>query len=345
MPPTPLRLSLPLPRHYRARKAVLVGVRYTVLANQQPRSKYTLTSTYSDVEHLHEFLTETMDFPREDITVLKDDVDPQDARYPNRANLLKAMEDLVSDVRPGDHLVFHFSGHGSQIPDENGDEKDGMDEAIWPADVVPGQGLYDANNVILDDTIKEMLVDKIPAGAHLVIILDCCHSGSGADLQHCHKDHFSEQVHEEILHPLPATRISVQKIGLKGITGDRVKKDTTSPIFANVNGGPTINILSPLTPATADAFSPDSDSPSSTPASSLFEWSSSAASTPSSATSFESMEELPLYRTPKHPVVISWAACQDPDTTLSLANSGGYFVKAFVEAFRKSLVLLLRTST
>ncbi|GJE85500.1 caspase family protein [Phanerochaete sordida] len=336
MPHAGSHLRVVLPARHRTRKAMLVGVRYNELDRQQPLMKYMLKSTYADVEHLEELLTDTMKFAPEDIAVFRDDIPTGASSYPNRENLLRGMRELVSDVKPGDHLVFHFSGHGSQKPDQDGDEDDGLDEAVWPADVKPGVGAYDAENVILDDEIKEILVNKIPSGAHLIIILDCCHSGSGADLKHCHKDHWEAQVHDEILHPLQASKVSVQKIGLKGLVTEKPNRDTTSPMTSfSPRNIPEISVLSPLTPPTADASCPSPSSTSSTPASSLFDW---PTSTPSTASSFSSFDEQPLQPVnclPKQPVVISWAACQDPDTTLSLANSGGYFVKAFVEAFRE----------
>lgn len=41
---------------------------------------------------------------------------------------------LPSTTRPGDTVFFFFSGHGSQIPDDDGDEPDGLDETIDPHD-------------------------------------------------------------------------------------------------------------------------------------------------------------------------------------------------------------------
>lgn len=40
----------------------------------------------------------------------------------------------MTDQQPGDSLFFHFSGHGSQQYDRNGDEEDGYDETICPTD-------------------------------------------------------------------------------------------------------------------------------------------------------------------------------------------------------------------
>lgn len=44
------------------------------------------------------------------------------------------MQWLVRDARPGDSLFFHYSGHGGQAADLDGDEDDGFDETILPLD-------------------------------------------------------------------------------------------------------------------------------------------------------------------------------------------------------------------
>jgi hypothetical protein len=81
---------------------------------------------------------------------------------------------LVRSSQPGDLLVFHYSGHGSQKPDQNGDEADGLDETICPLD-------YETKGMITDDRLAE-IVKSLPADRTLFAVLDCCHSGSGLDL-------------------------------------------------------------------------------------------------------------------------------------------------------------------
>jgi hypothetical protein len=41
---------------------------------------------------------------------------------------------LVQGAQPNDSLFFHFSGHGGQTEDLDGDEDDGLDETIYPVD-------------------------------------------------------------------------------------------------------------------------------------------------------------------------------------------------------------------
>lgn len=89
-----------------------------------------------------------------------------------RANMASALGALIGEARPGDSLVFTFSGHGSWLPDESGDEADARDEMLCPHDVSRGQYL-------LDDDLAELFGRK-PAGARLYFISDSCHSGTVA---------------------------------------------------------------------------------------------------------------------------------------------------------------------
>lgn len=82
---------------------------------------------------------------------------------------------LVAGCRAGDSLVFHYSGHGSQQRDNDGDEVDGKDETLCPLD-------FETNGMIVDDEINDTIVKPIPRGAKLHAIIDACHSGTMLDL-------------------------------------------------------------------------------------------------------------------------------------------------------------------
>jgi len=96
--------------------------------------------------------------------------------HPTRANILKGFAWLVAGANENTRLFFHYSGHGSYVKDLNGDEIDHRDETICPID-------YDKAGMIIDDEIRALLVDKLPAGAKLWSIMDCCHSGTACDLR------------------------------------------------------------------------------------------------------------------------------------------------------------------
>ena len=87
-----------------------------------------------------------------------------------RANVLRALDAIISRASDGDSLVFSFSGHGSWLPDKNSDEPDSRDEMMCPYDVTKDQFL-------LDDDLSQMFSRK-PKQARLYVLADCCHSGS-----------------------------------------------------------------------------------------------------------------------------------------------------------------------
>ncbi len=85
---------------------------------------------------------------------------------------------LVKGTGPRDRVLFYFSGHGSQIPDENNDEKDQFDEVLLMYDVSLEEknGLQTLNGVLLDDHFNRMLAKM--KSRNIMVILDACHSGS-----------------------------------------------------------------------------------------------------------------------------------------------------------------------
>ncbi len=91
-----------------------------------------------------------------------------------RDNILTALENLLRSSRPGDVLVFQYSGHGTSLPDLNGDElgedTPNTDEALCPVD-------YDKGAFLIDDDIAEIFA-RIPDGVNLTCFMDCCHSGT-----------------------------------------------------------------------------------------------------------------------------------------------------------------------
>ncbi|KAJ3551644.1 hypothetical protein NM688_g4584 [Phlebia brevispora] len=164
--------------HYRSndmsKKALCIGISY-----QDSTSTYVrkLPKAHEDTYRVRDMLTETYEY--DEVTLLIDD-DDSDVR-PTRENILQAMDDLVDGAVAGDRLVFHYSGHGSQVICEDDDEEsDGLDEVIWPEDVSVDEDEED--NIIRDNDIHNILVEKLPTGVHLTMIFDCCHSGTASDL-------------------------------------------------------------------------------------------------------------------------------------------------------------------
>lgn len=100
-----------------------------------------------------------------------------------KQGILRAFESLALSCRSGDRVYIHFSGHGQQITDLDGDEDNGYDEAWIPYDAKPyyQKGVYEGENHLTDDEVNGLLsgIKKTvgPAGRILVVI-DACHSGT-----------------------------------------------------------------------------------------------------------------------------------------------------------------------
>ncbi|ODV61093.1 uncharacterized protein ASCRUDRAFT_80852 [Ascoidea rubescens DSM 1968] len=149
------------------RKALLIGINYY-------NTKFKLNGCINDVKNLQNFLLKH-GYKKDDMVILTDDNDPSSRSFPSRRNIIDAMKWLVSDSKENDSLFFHFSGHGSQIEDQDGDELDGFDETICPYD-------FESNGQISDDELHEIMVRPLPEGCRLTALFDCCHSGSMLDL-------------------------------------------------------------------------------------------------------------------------------------------------------------------
>lgn len=151
------------------KKALLIGINY--IGNPAAEIKGSINDVRNMVSLLFKFNFQSD--PTSMLILTDDQQDP--SRRPTRVNILNAFRWLVNGVQPGDSLFFHFSGHGSQVVDLDGDESDGLDETILPVD-------YQTSGQIIDDQIHDFLVKPLPCGARLTALMDCCHSGTGMDL-------------------------------------------------------------------------------------------------------------------------------------------------------------------
>lgn len=140
-----------------AKRAVLIGIN----KYQIPGSD--LSGCVNDVKNLRGVLTSYYGFAEKDITTLTD------SRATKKA-MQAAIQKLIRSGKKGDTLLLHYSGHGSNVPDDNGDEADNRDEILCPTDL-------DWKDPFRDDWLRQAL-GKLQSGVNLTVIMDCCHSGT-----------------------------------------------------------------------------------------------------------------------------------------------------------------------
>lgn len=117
-------------------------------------------------------------FKEENIAILQD----KDA---DKAGIIEAFNSLLKSVKKGDYVVVHYSGHGQQISDDNGDEIDGLDEALVtinaPSSYKAGKD-YKGEEHFRDEEFGELIDElraKVGKDGQVLVILDSCHSGTG----------------------------------------------------------------------------------------------------------------------------------------------------------------------
>lgn len=141
-----------------ADRALLVGI------NKYPGAP--LSGCVNDVLDMARFITTSVvKFDPANVRLLTD------ARATTK-EILARLEWLVTGLRPGNRILFHYSGHGAQVATRAGSgELDGLDEVICPVD-------FDWSDPhMIRDKQFHTLFDKIPAGVKAVWISDSCHSG------------------------------------------------------------------------------------------------------------------------------------------------------------------------
>jgi len=197
--PFPTTVGPRPPRH----RALLIGILYRRTANE-------LQGCEHDVENSEMALINQYHYLPENIRMLTE----HRGERPTKQNMLKAFQWFVSDLRPGDHLYFHFSGHGTTEADLHGDH--GVDACIVPLD-------YDRNGLIRDYQLHKCLVDPVmQANAQLFAMFDCCHSGTVMDLRHSYECNNRMEIVEEISnHEDSSARIIV----LSGCEDQQVSED------------------------------------------------------------------------------------------------------------------------
>jgi hypothetical protein len=148
----------------RQKRAILIGSNYK-------NTGYPLNGCVNDVNTMAQ-LFESWGFQITKMT----DLSPGDL-FPTKVNIINKLNYMVDTLEDFGTLVVYYSGHGSRVADQNGDEVSGKDSVIVPND-------FNSQGVIVDDTIREILTRKPDADRNIFAIFDSCNSGSVCDLRY-----------------------------------------------------------------------------------------------------------------------------------------------------------------
>lgn len=241
-------------------KGLLVGINYRGTSNA-------LGGCINDVLMVKDLLLKT--YPTAKLELLTDDT----YEKPTRNNILKKLTNLVDEAIAGDILIFHYSGHGSQVKDLHGDEEDGYDETICPIDfmqprVITYKGKkYRVDSQIIDDEINEILV-KVPRNVKLLMLSDSCHSGTIGDLKNNLLNYVGPEIWENFNLTDNKITNSLQNVSqntIQAITNNDVLQPEMQQQLSQTQEVSQEKIDQDFTPLqTSLEFHPDLSSPSST---------------------------------------------------------------------------------
>ncbi len=88
------------------------------------------------------------------------------AGLPTRDLIMSGLKKMIASAKPGDTILFYYSGHGTQI---------GEDEFVVPLDAVTGG--FNKQNLISSDDLHKALIN-VPQGVKLLMVADSCFSGN-----------------------------------------------------------------------------------------------------------------------------------------------------------------------
>lgn len=153
--PAPIPTPAPVQTGGNMAKALLVGI------NRYPGCP--LQGCVNDVLNMKAYIMQKFGFTEDQICVLTDEA-------ATTANILAKLEWLI-DVKPGDRVLFHYSGHGATFYTGRADKPSGVSEVICPVDFD-----WSPAHMITDQTFVQVF-SRIPMGAIFNWVSDSCHSG------------------------------------------------------------------------------------------------------------------------------------------------------------------------
>lgn len=140
------------------KKAVLVGI------NNYPDPDDKLNGCINDITDMATFICKERKFKMTDVRLLSDG-------RATKVNIIERLNWMVKSAKPGDQLLFHYSGHGAQMTTRSKTgEPDKLDEVICPYD-------FDwTDKTALRDKEFARIFATVPKGVDFIWISDSCHS-------------------------------------------------------------------------------------------------------------------------------------------------------------------------
>ncbi len=131
-----------------------------------------LNGPINDINLTKGVLRQRFGFQNEDFIILKD-------AQATHTGIENAFKTLIQRVHTDDLVYIHYSGHGSQTRDLNGDELRGFDETWVSFGARLSNDSLDKDNYdVLDDEINAWLAAIAAKTENIILVSDSCHSAT-----------------------------------------------------------------------------------------------------------------------------------------------------------------------
>lgn len=153
------------------KKALLIGCNYL------NSSTHRLQGCIYDVYEMKKVLINVFGYLESNIIMMSDNSKDILPTYSNILENLTNLVNLSNEQNNLEEIFVHYSGHGTQVQDINGDEPDNKDEGIVPID-------FQEAGILIDDIIYDNFFTKLNPNCRIICVFDSCNSGSISDLSY-----------------------------------------------------------------------------------------------------------------------------------------------------------------
>ena len=167
--------------------------------------------------------------------------------------IVSAFQKLAQSCQKDDIVYVHFSGHGQQMSDVDGDETDdGLDECWIPYDAYRRPCDEDRGEKhLIDDAVNSLLNnvrDKIGSRGKMLVVVDACHSGDAtrgdSETVRGVQDVFKSESQARLVNPYEERWITLSACASDQVNAEMKKPAVgklTYAIYVNVNKGKALN--------------------------------------------------------------------------------------------------------
>lgn len=163
--------------------ALLIGIDF-YLPNRLSEGSYPrLRGCVEDTRCVYDYLRQDLGIAKERIERLtasytggNEPPEPRE-KWPTYERMTEALKRLGESARPGDQVLFYYSGHGGRTPTSWPELKteEGLDECLVPLDIGKSQTRY-----LRDVEIARVIRNLADRDLRFIMVFDCCHSGGGS---------------------------------------------------------------------------------------------------------------------------------------------------------------------